>query len=231
MRSAAAPMAGPSSAVLASIQQALASVPAAAANVVSTRRASSSGGGAGQPEFFTLRDTGLQLPAIGLGCGYNPTDDAERGQISIETALDCGYKHLDTAQRCGTEAAVGAALAERFAADPLTRRDIWVTTKVANPRPAFPGSGMAVGGGIGYMLKRVMDPYTGLLEEFAGCIASLHLDHVDLLLMHYPGQPPVRMTRKIIVVQLRRRRRELSGTAVITQAFVGSIFRDGVSCF
>ena len=163
--------------ILASVQQALAAA--------TTARATTS---AGLPEF-RLR-SGLQLPSIGLGCGYNPTEEAERGRTMIDTAIRCGYRHIDTAQRYGTEPAVGDALAEAFASGALRRAEVWVTTKVANPRPAFQGSGMQVGGGIGYMLRRDVDAYEGLLEEFAGCLKSLRLEHVDLLLMHYPGQPP-----------------------------------------
>ncbi len=169
--------AGRAARVLSSVQQSLQAPQPAA------------GDASAVPEL-RLRSSGLWLPAIGLGCGYNPTEQAERGRAMLETALDCGYRHLDTAQRYGTEPAVGAALAARFSAGTLSREDVWVTTKVANPRPAFPGSGMKVGGGIRYMLRRDMDAYTGLLEEFAGCLASLELTHVDLLLMHYPGQPP-----------------------------------------
>ena len=29
-----------------------------------------------------------------------------------------------------------------------------------------------------------------VVQEFAGCLAALKLDYVDLVLMHYPGQPP-----------------------------------------
>ncbi len=130
---------------------------------------------------FRLRD-GLELPPIGLGCGYNPSDPeiVEKGRVMIETALDCGYRHFDTAQRYGTEPTVGRALAARIAAGSLRRSDVWITTKVANPRPAFPGSGMAIGGGINYMLRRDMDAYEGLRAEFAGCLDALQLDHVDV---------------------------------------------------
>jgi diketogulonate reductase-like aldo/keto reductase len=178
--------AGRAERVLSSVQQSLAPTPQQPAATAATAAAADAGA---LPEF-RLRSSGLLLPAIGLGCGYNPTEQAERGRTMLDTALECGYRHLDTAQRYGTEPAVGAALAARFSSGTLSRDDVWVTTKVANPRPAFPGSGMQVGGGIRYMLRRDMDAYTGLLEEFAGCLASLELRHVDLLLMHYPGQPP-----------------------------------------
>ena len=37
--------------------------------------------------------------------------------------------------------------------------------------------------------SRDVDAYDGLRGEFAGCLAALQLEHVELLLMHYPGQP------------------------------------------
>jgi hypothetical protein len=36
--------------------------------------------------------------------------------------------------------------------------------------------------------RRDADAYDGLRGEFAGCLAALQLEHVELLLMHYPGQ-------------------------------------------
>jgi aryl-alcohol dehydrogenase-like predicted oxidoreductase len=74
---------------------------------------------------------------------YNPNDPAivEKGRVMLETALDCGYRHLDTAQRYGTEPAVGAALAARFATGALGRADVWVATapggKVNSTRPCI----------------------------------------------------------------------------------------------
>ena len=104
--------------------------------------------------------------AAATAARYNPSDPeiVEKGRVMLETALDCGYRHLDTAQRYGPEPAVGAALGARIAAGSLRRADVWGTTKVANPRPAFPGSGMAIGGGIDYMLRRDMDAYERRLE-------------------------------------------------------------------
>eukprot|EP01051_Picozoa_sp_SAG22_P022358 SAG22_NODE_5322_length_1037_cov_1.528785_2_plen_120_part_01 len=113
----------PPRSVLAAVQQSLA--PAVA---TSTAAGASGAGAASLPAGIKLH-CGLELPPIGLGCGYNPSDPVivEKGRIMLETALDCGYRHLDTAQRYGTEPAVGAALAARFAAGSLSRADVWVT--------------------------------------------------------------------------------------------------------
>jgi diketogulonate reductase-like aldo/keto reductase len=90
--------------------------------------------------------------------------------------------------RCsyGTEPPIGEVLAERFAAG-LSRDDVFVTTKVANPRPA--PAGMLPGGGLKYMLQPELSAYEGVLDEFRGCLENLQLDAVDLLLIHFPGPP------------------------------------------
>ena len=181
------------SAVLASVHVALAP-PARSSPPVARPRGCAAAGGSPQlqqPPVVQLRG-GLQIPAIGLGCGYGSHEDVA-GRAMLEAALDSGYAHIDTAQRYGTEPAVGEALAARFAAasSGLRREDVWVTTKVANPRPAPPG--MNVGGGIGYMLRRDMDPFEGLRDEFAGCLKNLQLvparcnDHPPA---HPPAPPP-----------------------------------------
>ncbi len=107
---------------------------------------------------------------------------------AVNAALDCGYVAIDTAQRYGTEPAIGEVLAERFgAAGPRRRaRDgVFITTKVANPRPA--PAGMLPGGGLKYMLQPQLSAYDGVLDEFEGCLMNLQLDAVDLLLIHFPG--------------------------------------------
>ena len=35
-----------------------------------------------------------------------------------------------------------------------------------------------------------MDATSGVLAEFEGCLERLRMDHVDLLLLHWPGPPP-----------------------------------------
>jgi diketogulonate reductase-like aldo/keto reductase len=135
------------------------------------------------------------MPAIGFGTGIGAADvekhhgssQAEVTIAAVNTALDCGYRAIDTAQRYGTEPPVGEVLKQRFASGSLGRGDIFVTTKVSNPRPA--PAGMLEGGGIKYMLQPELSAYDGVLNEFAGCLKNLQLDYVDLLLIHFPGPP------------------------------------------
>jgi 2,5-diketo-D-gluconate reductase B len=98
------------------------------------------------------------IPRIGLGT-YGLTGDA--GLNVIGTALEVGYRHLDTAQTYGTESNVGRAVA----ASGLPRADIFITTKVADThldRPAF-------------------------LSSVRASLDQLDVDHVDLLLVHWPS--------------------------------------------
>jgi len=64
------------------------------------------------------------MPALGLGTWQN--DDPGQCADSVRTALEMGYRHIDTAQVYGNEAAVGDGIA---AAD-VDREDVFLATKV-----------------------------------------------------------------------------------------------------
>ncbi len=48
----------------------------------------------------------------------------------VETAIDVGYRHLDTAAMYNTEPMVGEAMRNKITAGVITRDDIFLTTKV-----------------------------------------------------------------------------------------------------
>ncbi|WP_128904381.1 aldo/keto reductase [Halorubrum amylolyticum] len=64
------------------------------------------------------------MPALGLGTWEN--DDPTQCTESVRTALETGYRHVDTAQIYGNEAAVG----EGIAAADVDRDDVFLATKV-----------------------------------------------------------------------------------------------------
>ncbi|MFC7069591.1 aldo/keto reductase [Halobaculum lipolyticum] len=64
----------------------------------------------------------FDLPSVGLGTMGLDGDD---GAAAVATALDVGYRHLDTAQVYGNEATVGAGIARAGVA----RDDLLVATK------------------------------------------------------------------------------------------------------
>jgi 2,5-diketo-D-gluconate reductase A len=58
--------------------------------------------------LITLND-GNSIPQVGLGVWQTPQEDTER---AVATALDAGYRHIDTAAAYGNEHEVGSAVAE-----------------------------------------------------------------------------------------------------------------------
>jgi 2,5-diketo-D-gluconate reductase A len=100
---------------------------------------------------------GAEIPQFGFGVFQIP---AEETLTAVRTALDAGYRHIDTAQMYGNEAEVGRAIAESG----VPREEIFVTTKLNND-------------GHGY------DAALGALDE---SLRELGFDHVDLFLIHWP---------------------------------------------
>ena len=100
---------------------------------------------------------GEAIPALGLGT-FELTGPA--GQDAIRTAIDLGYRQIDTAIRYGNEAEVGRAIRNSGVA----RSEFFVTTKLDG---AFQGDDRAIGG----------------LEA---AIERMGFDYVDLLLIHWP---------------------------------------------
>lgn len=100
---------------------------------------------------------GHSIPQIGLGTW--PLGDDEVASVIVEAA-QLGYRHIDTAAKYGNEKGVGAGIA----ATGLARDDLFVTTKLDGQ---FQGDDRAIRG-----LDSSLD--------------RLGLDHVDLLLIHWP---------------------------------------------
>ena len=105
---------------------------------------------------------GVDVPAVGLGTWRLRGDDCRR---AVETALELGYRHVDTAQAYGNERQVGAAIR----GSSVDREDVFLTTKLD--------------GG-----SRTRAAVHRSVEE--SC-RRLDTDYLDLLLLHWPnGKPP-----------------------------------------
>src|ERR1700737_4065714 len=70
------------------------------------------------------------MPALGLGVAELSDDETER---AISTALEMGYRLIDTAAVYGNEAAVRRAIA----ASGIPRAELFITTKLANADQGF----------------------------------------------------------------------------------------------
>ena len=96
---------------------------------------------------------GTSIPQLGFGTyQIEPADTVE----AVRTALEAGYRHVDTAQMYGNEAEVGQAVAD-------VRSEVFVTSKLNN---AFHRPDDA---------RRAFDETVGKLGG-----------HVDLFLVHWP---------------------------------------------
>jgi 2,5-diketo-D-gluconate reductase A len=98
---------------------------------------------------------GVLMPLLGLGTWQARGRGVEN---AVRTALEVGYRLIDTAQMYGNEAEVGRAIA----ASGLPREDVFVTTKMWPDRAGRERQ---------------------TLEE---SLAALGLDQVDLWLIHWP---------------------------------------------
>ncbi len=102
-------------------------------------------------------NSGAMIPQLGFGVfQIDPEDTAE----TVGTALDAGYRHIDTAQMYGNEAEVGQAIA----ASGIARDELWITTKCNNSHHGY-------------------DDAQAALDE---SVRKLGLDDVDLYLIHWP---------------------------------------------
>lgn len=99
-----------------------------------------------------------QLPPIGLGTMRRSGDACT---TLVEAALSLGYRHLDTARRYGNEAEVGAGVRRSS----VPRDQIIVTSKL----------------GLDENLPTRVRP---AVED---SLRTLGLDHLDLLLVHWPS--------------------------------------------
>jgi len=100
------------------------------------------------------------MPMLGLGTWEN--EDPDACAESVETALEMGYRHIDTAQIYGNEESVG----EGIAAADVDREEIFLATKVW-----------------------IDDlDHEGVIETTDESLDRLGVDSVDLMYVHWPSR-------------------------------------------
>ena len=109
-------------------------------------------------DYFTL-NTGQQVPAIGFGTWEITPDSAAKQAVA--SALEVGYRVIDTAKIYGNETGVGEALRESG----IPREDLFVTTKLWNDDQG----------------------YDRTLRACADSLERLGLEYLDLYLIHWPA--------------------------------------------
>ncbi|BCU83070.1 putative oxidoreductase YtbE [Polycladomyces abyssicola] len=101
---------------------------------------------------------GVKMPWLGLGVWRAQ----EGGEVenAVKTAIQVGYRSIDTAAMYGNEAGVGRAVRESG----VPREELFITTKVWNTDQG----------------------YDSTLAAFEASLQRLGMDYVDLYLIHWP---------------------------------------------
>ncbi len=102
-------------------------------------------------------NNGIEMPQLGFGVFQVPDEETT---AAVATALEAGYRSIDTAAIYGNERGVGRALA----ASGLPREELFVTTKLWNADQG----------------------HDATLRAFDASLDKLGLEYVDLYLIHWP---------------------------------------------
>jgi 2,5-diketo-D-gluconate reductase A len=106
----------------------------------------------------TIRlNNGVEIPQLGFGVYQVPPEDTAD---AVSTALEIGYRHIDTAEMYGNEKGVGEAVARSG----IDRGEVFVTSKLNN----------------GFHRR------DDALRAFDQSLGDLGFEYLDLFLIHWP---------------------------------------------
>ncbi len=108
-------------------------------------------------QYFRLKNA-VQVPKLGFGTAYIKGKNCVS---AVRSALEIGYRHIDTATLYDNESAVGEAII----ASKIDRKDIFLVTKVWHD-----------------CLQQ-----NNLIKSVEQSLKKLKTDYVDLLLIHWPN--------------------------------------------
>ncbi|PIL30988.1 hypothetical protein GSI_05681 [Ganoderma sinense ZZ0214-1] len=103
-------------------------------------------------------NSGYKMPSVGMGVWLGPDGGGEAAKQMCLTALQLGYRHIDTASGYANEEQVGRAIRESG----VPREEIFLTTKLPNHH------------------------HHKVAESLQESLDKLGADYVDLYLMHWP---------------------------------------------
>ncbi len=110
----------------------------------------------------TILANGIKMPWLGLGV-FKVKDGAETVN-AVRTAIKSGYRSIDTAAIYQNEEGVGQGIKQGLEAAGISRKDLFVTSKVWNTDQG----------------------YETTLKAYETSLKKLDLDYLDLYLIHWP---------------------------------------------
>jgi alcohol dehydrogenase (NADP+) len=110
---------------------------------------------------FTL-STGDRIPSLGLGTFGSDAVPPATVAETVRNAVHAGYRHIDCASVYANENQVGTVLTDIFSRGAVARGELWITSKVWN------------------------DMHGRVGESCRNSLHDLHLDYLDLFLVHWP---------------------------------------------
>lgn len=114
-------------------------------------------------DSFVLSN-GVKIPCIGFGTWQTP--EGSVAVSSVRSAIEAGYRHIDTAAIYGNEEGVGQGIRESG----VDRKELFITTKLWNDSHS----------------------YKQVFKAFDESLNKLGLDYLDLYLIHWPNPPMFR---------------------------------------
>ncbi|MDI6666711.1 aldo/keto reductase [Leuconostoc falkenbergense] len=103
-------------------------------------------------------NNGIKIPKVGFGTWLIEKDsDAEQ---AVRSAIQAGYRHIDTAEAYGNEIGVGRGVRESG----INRQDIFITTK----------------------LRAEIKNYEEAVKAINESLQKLDLEYIDLMIIHSP---------------------------------------------
>lgn len=103
---------------------------------------------------------GLEIPVIGLG--MDQVRDEKKAYLSVTSALEAGYRSIDTAAAYGNESFVGKAVKDSG----IKREELYIVSKLDNNDQG----------------------YDSTFRAFEKTLKCFGLDYLDAYLIHWPGK-------------------------------------------
>jgi len=107
-------------------------------------------------------NNGAHMPLVGFGTFLSKPGEVKQ---AVKHALSVGYRHIDCAEAYSNQKEIGEALSEVFAEGKISRKDIFITSKIT-PLQAIPDK---------------------VESQICQTLKDLQIDYLDLYLIHQPS--------------------------------------------